>query len=124
MTQLIINDIILPKTSRDKYRCYPDILSTQVDMISGRRVVEIRGHVQKIHYSYDYFGDALMRQALAVLRSGSPFTVKYLPDNSGEMITSLFLCESLTNPTFAFARGGTPYWHNVEFVLREVRPHD
>ena len=124
MTQLIINGIVLPKTSRDKYQCYPDTLSAQIDMISGRRVVEVRGHVQKISYKYDYFGDKLMRQVLAVLRSGSPFTVQYLPDSSDALVTSLFLCDSLTNPSFAFSRGGVPRWHNVGFTLREVYPHD
>ena len=124
MTQLIIAGITLPETSKGKYQCYPDTLSTQIDMISGRRVTEIRGHVQKITYSYDYFGDALMRQLLTVLRSGESFAVQYLPDDGDALVNSLFLCESLTNSTFAFSRNGVPYWHGIEFTLREVKPHD
>lgn len=123
MTQLIVGGIVLPETSHDKYECYPDTLSEQIDMISGRRVMEARGHVQKIVYSYDYMGDALMRRLLAVLRGNFAFEVTYLPDD-GETRTSKFLCERLTNPTFAFSKGGKPFWHNIEFVLREVRPHD
>ena len=69
-------------------------------------------------------GDAVMRPLLAVLRYGSAFAVQYLPDNSDELITSLFLCESLTNPSYAYSRNGVPFWHNIAFVLREVYPHD
>lgn len=124
MVQLIIAGITLPETSRDKYSCYPEILGQQIDMISGRRVTEVRGMVQKITYSYDYMGDELMRKVLAVIRSGRSFEASYLPDDSTQLQTSTFLTESYTNPTFAFSRGGVPYWHNLEFVLREVKPHD
>ena len=124
MTQLIIGGVTLPQTSKDKYQCYPEPLTTQNDMISGRRVAEVRGNVQKIVYSYDYMGDAIMRPLLTVLRSGLAFTVQYLPDNSDELKTSLFLCESLTNPSYAYSRNGVPFWHNIVFTLREVRPHD
>ena len=55
MTQLILADnIYLPQTSHDKYKCYPAQLGEQVDMISGRRVLEVRGWVQMIEYEYDY----------------------------------------------------------------------
>ena len=40
MTQLIINGIYLPETSKDKYQCYPGELSVNVQMISGRTVQE------------------------------------------------------------------------------------
>lgn len=125
MTQLILNNsIYLPQTSRDKYRCYPTELGTQVDMISGRRVFEIRGNVWMIEYEYDYMGNDLMRQVNAVLRSGQSFPVIFLPDNADEMSSSIFLTQSFPTPTFAFSRGGVGLWHNVSFVLREVQPHD
>ena len=125
MTQLILNNsIYLPQTSRDKYRCYPTELGTQVDMINGRRVFEIRGSVWTIEYEYDYMGNELMRQVNAVLRSGQSFPVIFLPDNSDEMSSSTFLTQSFPTPTFAFSRGGVGLWHNVSFVLREVQPHD
>ena len=125
MTQLILNNsIYLPQTSRDKYRCYPTELGTQVDMINGRRVFEIRGNVWMIEYEYDYMGNDLMRQVNAVLRSGRSFPVIFLPDNSDEMSSSTFLTQSFPTPTFAFSRGGVGLWHNVSFVLREVQPHD
>ena len=77
-----------------------------------------------ITYSYDYMGNELMRQLFEVLRSGQSFPVSFLPDEDDELATSIFLCESMTNPTFAFSRGGKPYWHNIGFTLREVVPHD
>lgn len=124
MTQLIINDIILPETSGGKYQCFEDTLSEQIDMISGRRVTEVRGHVWKIEYAYDYMGNELTRQLLSALRSGAALTVQYLPDSSDTLQTSTFICEDLTPPVFAFSRSGKPFWHDIAFTLREVRPHD
>lgn len=125
MTQLIINGgIALPEVSRDQYKCYPATLSQQVEMISGRLVEEVRGHVQMIEYAYDYMGNELMRQVLEVLRSGTSFPVAYLPDEGNQLVSGIFLCTSITQPTMAFSRRGVPYWHNFSFTLREVKPHD
>lgn len=124
MTQLIINGLVLPQTSRDKYACYEEDLGTQIEMISGRMVTELRGKVQHIIWSYDYLGDALCRPLLATLRSGRSFPVQYLPDNGDALLSGVFLKTSLTNPTFAFSRNGRAFWHNIAFELREVSPHD
>lgn len=124
MIQLIIGGVTLPETSNDKYSAYPREIGTQIDMISGRRVTESRGHVEIITYSYDYMGNGLMRQVLTVLRSGTAFTAQYLPDDSDKLKSSEFVVESMENPTFAFSRSGKPFWHNISFTLREVSPHD
>ena len=125
MIQLILNgQVELPETSRDKYKCYPATLSQQVDMISGRRVLEERGHVQMIEYSYDYMGNELMRAVLGILRGGTSFPVAYLPDEGDTLVTGMFLTESITQPTMAFSKAGVPYWHNFAFTLREGKPHD
>ncbi len=124
MIQLILNGTILPETSKNKYRCYPSELSQKIDMISGRRVSEVRGNVQVIEWSYDYMGLELCNTVLGILRSGKPISVGYLPDTGTELVTSDFWVESLTPPTFAFSKNGTPYWHNITFKLREVKPHD
>lgn len=124
MTQIILNNTIyLPEASRDKYRCYPSQLSTQLDMISGRRVLEVRGWVWIVEYTYDYMGNDLMRQVNAVLRSGASFPAAVLPDNSDTLVPGIFLTESFPQPYYAFERGGQPYWHGVTFTLREVSPH-
>lgn len=125
MTQIILgSNLALPETSRGKYRCYPATLSQQVDMISGRRVLEVRGHVQMVEYAYDYMGNALMRQVLSLLRANATVQAAYLPDDGDELVPSTFVVESMTQPVFAFDRYGVPYWHDFSFVLREVRPHD
>ena len=124
MTQLIVNGIYLPETSKDTYQCYPGELSVHVEMISGRTVREVRGHVQMITWSYDYMGNDLWRQLAAVLRENISFPVVYLPDDSDTMVSGTFLVDSITQPTFAFSKGGVGLWHNVGFTLREVTPHD
>lgn len=124
MTQIIIDGIVLPQTSRDRYSCHPVLLGEQIEMISGRIVQEIRGSVFEARYSYDYMGNELCRSILTVLRSGKSFRASVLPDDSDELISSEFVCTSLNNPVFAFSKSGTPYWHNFSFVIREVKPHD
>ena len=124
MIQLIIGGVTLPETSNDKYSAYPREIGTQIDMISGRRVTESRGHVEIITYSYDYMGNDLMRQVLTVLRSGTAFTAQYLPDDSDKLKSSEFVVETMESPTFAFSRSGKSFWHNISFTLREVSPHD
>lgn len=124
MRQLIINSTIaLPYASGDKYAAWEEPLSVQLDMISGRRVVEQRGLVWRIRYQYDYMGNALMRQLLGALRGGGILNVQFLPDTGDTLLSSIFLRESLTEPTFAFGRDGIGYWHGIEFELREVSPH-
>ena len=124
MTQLIINNTIyLPETSRGNYKCYPQLLTQQIEMISGRVVQEVRGTVQIIEYSYDYMGNDLMRQLNTVLRSGQSFPVAYLPDSGDSLVVSTFLTVDFPVPEYAFSRGGSPFWHNVAFQLREVSPH-
>ncbi len=124
MTQIILNNTIyLPETSGDKYSCTLTRLSSAVDMISGRQVLEIRGWVYAVSYQYDYMGNDLMRQVNAVLRSGASFPAAVLPDDADQLVVSTFLAQTFPTPTYAFSRGGKPYWHNVSFTLREVRPH-
>ena len=124
MDQLIINGVRMPEISRDGYSCWEEDLSVQVDMISGRRVVERRGKVWKLSASYDYLEDSVLRPALAVLRSSAPFIATVLPDNDSETVTSKFLVESLTPPKLLAFDGETPVWHGLAFTLREERPHE
>ncbi len=122
MTQINLNGLNLPEVSRDRYSCWEEDLSVQVEMISGRVVIESRGKVWKASYQYDYMGNTLLRLLLKELRSGAPVMATVLTD-SGETVTGRFVVESVTQPTFAFSRGGEGLWHNVGFTLREERPH-
>lgn len=127
MTNQIIlnNNIILPQSNRDKFSCWEEDLSVKVEMISGRQVIESRkGKIWKASYSFDYMGNALLRQVLEVLRSGAPFPALVLPDNQDSFVSSMFLLESITQPTWAFEKDGKGLWHNLAFTIREEEPHD
>lgn len=125
MQQLIINGVYLPEVKRGRYKCYPDTLASQVDMISGRRVQEIRGTVWRIEYEVEYLEDSIYSSLLSALRSGSSLTVTFLPDNlASGMQTSTFLLDKAPLPTFACSVDGEAKWYNVAFSLREVKPHD
>lgn len=121
--QLIIDGVVLPTSTHDRYQAYEEDLRVEIQMISGRVVHEVQGTVWRIGYTYDYMGDSKMREVLAVLRSRGNKTVSFLPDNGTKLVTSVFKVESLTPPTLAFFRDGTPKWHNLSFTLREVKPH-
>lgn len=117
------NTLPMPNVSFDKYQCPEVMLSVQVDMISGRRVVEQRGKVYQPKVSYDYLPNATYKAALAILRSGAPFVATVLPDNSDTPVTSTFLTDSLTPATLMGFDGGEPIWRGLAFELREERPH-
>lgn len=124
MTQVNLDNVLpLPEVSRDNYSCWEEPLSVQIDMISGRRVIEARGKVWKASYSYDYMDNDLTRQALEILRRGAPIVATVLPDNSDEPVTSTFVVESLTPPKLLAFDGATPIWHGLGFTLREEYPH-
>lgn len=127
MTQIILDGVLLPETSKDKYSCAPEDLSVQTTMISGRVTIETRGSVWVASYSYDYMGEELQRRALRVLRSGKPFLASVLPDNDDELITSIFIVTALERPSMAFSRRQgdkeKAFWHRLAFTLREERPH-
>ena len=68
--------------------------------------------------------DAQYKALLAALRANPPITVTYLPDDSEDMRTSDFIVTSYPAPSFAFAKGDKPYWHGINFSMRETKPHD
>lgn len=132
ITQLIIYPpsggagIVLPEVRDGAFSCYPDLLSQQVEMISGRMVTEVRGTVYRVTADYGeyYLTMEFWQRLSAVLRSGLPFQADVLPDDAAEPVTSTFLVESLTPPSFRFGREGVPYWCGLQLTLREVSPHD
>ena len=126
MNQIILNGILLPQSSFDRYACWEEDLTRQQDMISGRRVLERIGKKWKVwraQWAYDYLEDEICRPALEILRSGGPIIASVLPDNGVEMITSSFVVDSITNPTILIDDGGRPVWHGLGFALREEYPH-
>ena len=126
MNQLILNSILLPQATGDKFACWEETLTRQVTMVTGRVVMEALEPAAKIwraSFTFDYMGNDKLRQVLSVLRSGAPFPAAVLPDNSDEMVSSMFICDSITNPTYAFTSGGVGIWHNLAFTIREEEPH-
>jgi len=119
VVQLIINGTPYPITSHDKYRAYPQDLGKTAEMISGRKVKEIRGRKWIIEYNYDYFDDAMLRACLAALRSDELLLVDFLVPESEGRQTANFLCTKEPAPYFAFATDGKGYWHNIGFMLEE-----
>lgn len=53
INQLVLDGVLLPRSSHDRYACWEEDLSVQVDMISGRRVIESRGKIWKASYQFD-----------------------------------------------------------------------
>lgn len=119
--QIIIKNVRLPETSHDRYSCGETPLSVQVDMISGRRVIEERDLVYKVTYSHDYIEDSVLRPALAALRGGK--LIAAVLTDMGETVTASFVVESLTDPKILTFEGAEPIWHGLAFTLREEFPH-
>lgn len=122
-TQLIVENVLCPPTTQDRYQSYPEDLKETLEMADRSMVEELAGVVQIISYSYDKMDDGTYRQLLAAVRGGGVKTVSYLPDNGDELVTSRFLVTSITQPTLQFYKGGLPRWHNFGFTLREAEPH-
>lgn len=126
MTQGIINGILLPEIDFDHYACWPEPLTRQLTMVTGRMTVEIIGtkyYIWRARWSFDYIEDDIWRPLSAVLRSGAPFIASVLPDNGDELVTSSFLVDSFTQPTFLIEDGGRAVWHGAAWSLREEYPH-
>lgn len=123
--QVILDGEALPHTSSDRYDCYEEDQSTLLTMAAKNMVKEVpaKSKVWIIKYSYDYMGNEKLRRVLEILRQDASIQVAALPNNSDEMISSRFFVTAITQPTFAFSRGGVGLWHNLSFTLREVEPH-
>ena len=127
MNQLIINGILMPEVSKNKYKAEEVPLTVMIEMIDGSIAIEERGKVWTISSSYNYLydrGGTILPRVLATLRGGRPFLATFLPDNGLEMLTSSFVATSVTSPSMSFSAGGVPYWTGLAFTLREEYPHD
>lgn len=129
MTQIILNNILLPEVGFDQYACWEEPQEQTVDMVTRRRVAErIKSNagewkLWRVRWAYDYMTNGVLRPILAVLRSGGPIPAAVLPDDRDELVTATFLVDSLTEPTFLIDDNGTACWHGLAFSLREERPH-
>lgn len=129
MTQLTIDNVILPESKKGGYIVTETPLTKPLEMASGRIVKEVRGFVWEISYQYGYFDDELKNQVLDVCKRGtiSPVSCAFLtPD--GEQVIANFTVMSYSAPKFMWSNNedGTPVpvWADFRVTLREVTPHD
>lgn len=147
MTQLILDttgyNIVLPESVKDGYKVYKEELASEVQMISGRMVKELRGNVWHISYQYGFFDDATKNNLISACEKGKAqsITCSFLtPDSTGALTTSRFLVTTFNYPKFMWSRNvmqqqtedGTiteisvpvPMWGDFSVELREVKPSD
>jgi hypothetical protein len=125
LTQLIVNDVACPPTTRDRYQAYEMELKELLTMADNSVSEEVVGLAWRVIYSYDRMSDETYTALRAALRGGGVKRVSFLPNDTGtQLLSGEFLVESITQPTMQFFVGGKPVWHNLGFVLREVAPHD
>lgn len=124
MTQLIIEGVALPEVKLGAYTAVRQPLLQDVDMISGRRVTELRGSVWHLDYSIEYLSVEMYRALMSALRKHTDLQVFFLPNNSDDLAAGVFLVETAPAPSFACSVDGAGVWTNVSFSLREVRPSD
>lgn len=135
MTQLILDvggeNLILPETSKGKYRAYLNPGPEDVEMISRRLVRELHGDIWVAEYQYDYFKTEMKNRVISVCRKGrkQPLVCEILPpESAGERIISRFWVMTFKEPKFYWSKNayGTrvPLWGDFSLSLREVKPSD
>lgn len=135
MTQLILDGIVLPESIKDTYKVWREMLSTEVQMISGRVVRENRGFVWCIEYQHGYFDNETRNLLIASCEKGKaqPITCGFMTQEGGEILTySDFFVTEFSRPKFFWSRqiqsGNVyvpePMWADFSVQLREVNPHD
>lgn len=124
--QLIINDTEYPETNEVEggyFKCYREELGESLRMISGRRIHEVRGDATIIEYSFPYFEDDMMKQAMADLRSNTELFVLYQDPDTLETNSGFFHCTTRPVPEFLMIHDNKVYWKNITFKLEEVNAH-
>ena len=137
MIQLILdtseNNVVLPESRNGGYTVKEEVLSEDIQMISGRTVREYRGRVWVASYQYGYFNDSDMRRIIAACEKGmeESITCAFRTQENDDLIISNFLVTSYTRPKFMWSRIVTengeektvPMWADFSVNLREVNPH-
>lgn len=131
MTQLILDTgrvaLSLPESQKGGYTCYKEILSDDVEMLTGRLVKEIRGSVWHVSYQYGFFNDDNRKKLMEICERGRNEAIRcsFLPQDSDEALTSSsFYVVSFTRPKFMWSSEDKPMWADFSIELREVEPSD
>lgn len=139
MTQLILEGVVLPESQRGGYTVSKEPLSSDVEMVTGRIVRELRGNVWTISYQYGYFNDGMKDQVIAACEKGRRQAIRcgFLTPKANSLVYSSFLVTSFTYPKFMWSRNvvqrdtstegvvvAQPLWGDFSVQLREVQPSD
>lgn len=127
MVQLIMDGFSLPETQKRGYTVEKEPLTVSAVMLTGRQVIELRGKVWKIKYSYGYFNDEDMTRLIDICEKGRtvPISCGFLEQGSVETLTySNFYVTNFTRPQFMWSREMKPVWGGFTVELREVEPSD
>lgn len=131
MTQLIIDNMVLPESLHGGYSITNESLHVDVEMIDGSIVREVRGDVWHIAYQYGYFNDADRFKFISICEKGmrEPIVCNFLEQENDESLRqSTFIVTSFKRPHFVWRTEqaeGLPkaIWMDYQIELREVSPH-
>lgn len=138
MTQLILDTtgycVVMPESQKGGYTAQFTPLHEDVEMITGRLVLELRGNVWVLNYQYGWFEAEMKNRVISACEKGkrTPITCDFLtPDSTGALSTSRFWVTAFTYPKFFWSTRligdhETPYplWGDFSLTLREVKPGD
>lgn len=117
MTQITITSgatvITMPPTKKVSDAGEP--VFTETTMASGLRVRDIKGFRAGFTYEWDYVPAATITALIALLRTGSFFTVDYF-DTDGTDKQGVFSIDYPSLELFTF-RDGIPMWHNCKLKI-------
>lgn len=110
--------LVLPRTR--KITLGGEVVATEVEMVSGRRVQYVKGYRQSFTAEWEWFPNDLLAQLTALLRKGGFWRVEY-PDQDGEDKSGMFSVSYPQTAIFKF-KDGKPMWYGVSltFAAQEV----
>lgn len=99
-----------------------EMVYSENTMISGKKVMDIRGYRSGFIAKWDYFPNSLLTSVLQLIRQGGYFPVM-LTDDEGITETKFYKIEqSGGSAVFKFVNN-KPMWHglSLQFTAQEVR---
>lgn len=106
--------LLLPKT-RD-LEVGGEVVSKEVTMAGGRRVMYVQGYREEIKAKWDWFPADQLAELTKLLRQGGFFKVAY-PDQRGNECEGYFSITYPATEVFKF-KDGKPMWHGVSLTLK------
>ena len=118
MTQITISNgvttITMPRTR--KVSEAGELVYTEKQMASGKMVRDVKGFRAGYVYKWDWVPASTINDLVAMLRTGSYFTVDYF-DTDGTDKSGTFSIDYPSFEVFTF-RDGVAMWHNCNLTIR------